>query len=1107
MKTFKRANNILGWIVFAIAAVTYLMTIEPTASFWDCGEFIVSAYKLEVGHPPGNPIFMLTANLFTQLTSDPSLKAAMVNSMSAIFSALTILFLFWTITHLARKIFVPDGGKNPMPVSKMIAILGCGAVGALAYTWSDTFWFSAVEGEVYAFSSLMTALVFWMILKWEDVADEPHSDRWLVLIAYMMGVSIAVHLLNLLCIPAIVLVYYYKKYPRPNLKGSLIALLISFVIVGAMLYGIIQGLMKVAGWFELLFVNGFGLPYNTGVGFYIFTVFAVLAWGMWETMREKYNPVKAKIAFLLSIALLGIPFIGNHPGLGIGILVILGIYFFNSKKLNPVALNTILTGLFVITIGYSSYALIMIRSSANTPMDQNSPEDIFTLREYLSREQYGKTPLLYGPSFVAEPKRLREGNILRTATKDGGPVWAQIAKSNSTEKDRYFVSRRDESVVYPDELCTIFPRMYSREHVDAYKAWSNFKGKRARYKEYEGGPTRAVIVPTFFENLRFFFTYQVNYMYWRYFMWNFAGRQNEIQGNGEISNGNWISGIKFIDKWHTGPQDHLPDFIAKNKGHNQFYMLPLLLGILGIFFQIYSGKKGTQDFWVVFFLFFMTGLAIVLYLNQTPNQPRERDYAYAGSFYAFCIWIGLGVGMIEKLLHKYAKLPQLQAAIAATVLCLLIPIQMVSQTWDDHDRSKRYLNRDFGYNYLSTCEPNAVIFTMGDNDTFPLWYAQEVEGYRTDVRVCNLSYLQTDWYIDQMKRQAYESAPLPISWKRTEYIQGKHDIAFVLDPGDKPQDIAYALARIKSDDLRVKRVGDHPPVDNIRTNWLYIPVDTAAAVRSGVVKPENAHWMQDRMDIYLGPQYNDKREVVVAGKEALYKQEMMILDMLRNNQDWSRPFYFATTVGPDQYVRLEDYFRQDGIAYRIVPYDVTQEGRNIDTNILYENMMKKYRWGNLEEPGLFIDSNSMRMSKIFRSMFGVLGKRLVAEGKNEKAIEAMDYALKSIPDYNVPYDFYSMNQISETYQMAGDTAKAKQINDIMVESLSKELNWYTRLNDKDYASVSSDVYRSLNVMGYFLQFYEVVDPEKYQSLSGDYSRYAQRFENVMWKMDRSGANK
>ena len=1097
MKTFKLANNILGWLVFAIAAFTYLMTIEPTASFWDCAEFIASAYKLQVGHPPGNPIFMLVANLFTLLTSDTSLKPAMVNSMSAIFSALTILFLFWTITHLARKIFITDS-KTEMSLSKIITILGCGVAGALAYTWSDSFWFSAVEGEVYAFSSLMTALVFWMILKWEDVADEPHSDRWLILIAYIIGISIAVHLLNLLCIPAIVLVYYFKKYPNPNWKGSLLALVISFAIVGAILFGLVQGLVKVGGWFELLFVNSFHFPYNTGAGVYIFLVFAVLAWSIWETMRDKYNPVRTKISFLFSIALMGIPFLGDSLWVGIIILVILSIFFFNSKRLNPAILNTILVGLFVIIIGYSSFAIVIIRSSSNPPMDEGSPHDIFSLREYLSREQYGSTPLLYGPSFVADAN----------ATKDEGPVWVRVTKQDPSEKDRYFVSRRNYSVTYPDELNMIFPRMFSKEHADAYKNWINFKGHRVRYRAYEGGPWNVVIAPTFFENLQYFFSYQVNFMYWRYFMWNFSGRQSEIQGNGEVANGNWITGIKFLDEMRVGPQDNMPDFIAKNKGHNKFYMLPLLLGVLGIFFQIYSGKKGTQDFWVIFLLFFMTGLAIVLYLNQTPNQPRERDYAYVGSFYAFAIWIGLGVGMIEKLLRKYIKLPELPAAIAAAVLCLLVPIQMVSQTWDDHDRSKRYLARDFGYNYLATCEPNAVIFTMGDNDTFPLWYGQEVEGYRTDVRVCNLSYLQTDWYIDQMKRQAYESAPLPISWTREEYLQGKHDYARILDPGDQPQDVAYALARVKSDDERVKRVGNYQPVDNIRTNLLYIPVDTAAVLRSGLVKPENANRLEDKMYIYLGPRHNPKtNEVVVPGKNMLGKPELMILDMLRNNKGWERPFYFAITVSTDQYVRLDSYLRQDGIAYRILPYDVAQEGKNIDTNVMYDNLMNKYRWGNLEHPGLFIDSNAARMAKVFRGMFGTLGMKLVADGRKEDAIKAMDYGLKSIPDYNVPYDAWSMYQISQTYSMAGDTVKAKQINDILSENISKELNWYSRLSDEQYASMYGEIERNISVLGYFIQFYQTVDTAKYQSLLAEYNRYAQRYENFSKRVNRGGTNR
>ena len=505
MKTYKLLNNILGWIVFVIAATVYLLTIEPTASFWDCPEFIASAYKLEIGHPPGNPIFMMIANLFTQLTSDVSLKAAMVNNMSAIFSGLTILFLFWTITHLARKIIIKESEEtsNSISLKQMITVLGCGTVGAFAYTFSDTFWFSAVEGEVYACSSFMTALVFWLILKWEDVANEPNADRWLILIAYMMGLSIAVHLLNLLCIPAIVLVYYFKKYPNPNLKGSLVAAVISFVIVGIILFGIIQGLMKVAGWFELLFVNQFKLPYNSGVAFYMILLFAVFVWGIWETMREKYDPVRTKIAFILAVGLLGIPFLGNQPFVGILLLAILAVALFIYKKVNPVSLNSILLGLFVIIIGYSSFALIMIRSTSNPPMDQNSPEDIFTLRTYLGREQYGEAPLIYGQTYASEPKIEVKDGKRTLVTKDEGPAWAQIAKHDPSENDRYFIATRKEKQVYADELNTLFPRMYSRDqsHVQGYKYWADIKGQRVQVATPEG--TKYVVVkPTFTENLR-----------------------------------------------------------------------------------------------------------------------------------------------------------------------------------------------------------------------------------------------------------------------------------------------------------------------------------------------------------------------------------------------------------------------------------------------------------------------------------------------------------------------------------------------------------------------------------------------------------------------------
>ena len=638
MRKYKLINNVLGWIVFLIASTVYLMTIEPTASFWDCGEFISSAFKLEVGHPPGAPFFMLTANLFTQLASDTATVAKMVNSMSALFSGLTILFLFWSITHLARKIMVND--ENEISLGTMITIMGSGLVGALAYTFSDTFWFSAVEGEVYAYSSLFTALVFWLILKWEEAADRPHADRWIVLIAYLMGLSIGVHLLNLLCIPAIVLVYYYKKFPNPTMKGTIYALLVSFAIVALMMYGVVQGLVEVCGYFELLFVNVLGMPYNSGVFAYVIVLAGVLIWSIWETMRDEVNPVRMKIAFIAAIVLVGVPFIGSGYVLAVILTAALTAYLFMSKKVNIKLLNTVLVCLMVIVVGYSSYALTMIRATADTPMNQNAPSDIFTLRSYLAREQYGKTPLLYGQTFASEVKRENQGGNCSPVTKEGEAVWSRVIKKDKNEKDKYYISRHDVDYEYVDELSMLFPRMFSNvdAHVGAYKEWSQFKGEPVKFNRC--GENVTVMKPTFAENLRYFFAYQLNFMYWRYFMWNFSGRQNDIQGNGEVLNGNWITGIKAIDEVLVGPQDNMPSDIADNKGHNVYYMLPLLLGILGLLYQAYSGQRGIQSFWITFFLFFMTGIAIVLYLNQTPYQPRERDYAYAGSFYAFCIWIG-----------------------------------------------------------------------------------------------------------------------------------------------------------------------------------------------------------------------------------------------------------------------------------------------------------------------------------------------------------------------------------------------------------------------------------------------------------------------------------
>jgi tetratricopeptide (TPR) repeat protein/MFS family permease len=1097
MKKYLWANNILGWIVFAIAATVYLLTIEPSASFWDCGEFIVSAYKLEVGHPPGAPIFMLMGNLASHLASDPSQVSLMLNALSAVFSALTILFLFWTITHLMRKIVMSDAlGKEvkEMTLARGITTLGAGLVGALAYTFSDTFWFSAVESEVYAFSSLMTAVVFWLVLKWEDASNEPHSDRWLILIAYLIGVSIAIHLLNLLCIPAIVLVYYFRRTANPTWKGAAVALLVSFGILVAILYGLVQGSVEVAGWFELLFVNKLHLPYNSGVVFYLMAVGGVLVWAIGETMRKNYRSKRAKMAFLLSVALLGIPFIGNGVGLGIVIIIALSIYLFGSKKINPVALNSILIGLLVITIGYSSYALIVIRSAANTPMDQNSPEDIFTLSEYLGRKQYGETPLFYGQTFVSEVKYENKGGKVVPVLTDEGPIWGQVAKHDPSEPDRYYEVERKQKLVHVDELNMLFPRMYSStdSHAQGYREWSNFKGRRVRIST-PWGP-KWVMKPTFAENVRFFFNYQVNFMYWRYFMWNFSGRQNDIQSQGEISNGNWITGIPVLDQPRVGPQDDMPDSIAKNKGHNKYYMLPLLLGLIGIFFQVYSGKKGVEQFWVTFLLFVMMGLAVVVYLNQPPGQPRERDYAYAGSFYAFCIWIGIGIGGIIHGLRRL-KLSEPVAATMGAAIGLLVPLQMVSQTWDDHDRSGRYVTRDFGMNYLTTCEPNAIIFTNGDNDTFPLWYAQEVEGYRTDVRVCNLSYLQTDWYIDQMKRQAYDSEPLPIDWKKYEYVRGKHEGAYVLDEYSE-MTVDRVLNRIKSEDIRDKRLRKYNvEADNVPTHNILIPVDSAAVIASGLVKPEHSAWIPPYMTVYLGEQRNENGEVTSGAKSNLGKHELMVLDMLKNNSDWKRPIYFATTVGPEMFMRLDPYFRQDGVAYRIVPYDTSNQ--RIDADILYDNVMNKYKFGNLEKPGLYLDENCIRLASTFRLVFGRLAQALANQGDSIRAEEVVDRSLKVIPAYNVPYDyFYGIGDLVDVYNKIGAREKAGELYRQLAEISIKNLNWYSRLNTSQLLSVWQNVRRDALVMQIVIDYFSENNPDLFETYSNEYTRHIDRISGI-----------
>ena len=1026
MNHFKLANNALGGLVFAIAATVYLMTIEPTASFWDCGEFITSAYKLQVGHPPGAPLFMLVGNIFTNL-SDASNAAKMVNSMSALFSALTILFLFWTITHLARKLIAKK--NEEMTLSQGILILGCGLVGSLAYTFSDTFWFSAVEGEVYASSSLFTAVVFWLILKWEENADAPHADRWIILIAYLMGLSIGVHLLNLLCIPAIVLVYYYKRYENPTTKGMIYALLISFAMIIIILIGIVQGLVEVAGLFELFFVNLLGLSYNTGVFIYVIAIAGVLIWAIWETMQKKANEKRMKIAFILSITLSGIPFIGDGYVLGFFLIAGLTIFMFWYKNIQVKTLNTILISLMVIVIGYATFALILIRATADPPMNQNNPRDIFTLRTYLAREQYGDTPLLYGRTYISDVKRERKGSYYSPVTKKGAPVWARIVKVNPDEKDRYTKISDNERYVFIEETCMFFPRMYSTKegHIDFYKEWGQVKGTPVSITI--GDQKRTLMKPTFFENIRFFLSYQFNFMYLRYFMWNFSGRQNDIQGNGNIMHGNWISGIKFIDELRVGPQENMPYDIINNKGHNVFYMLPLILGLIGITFQLLKKEKlGLQSFWITFFLFFMTGIAIVMYLNQEPYQPRERDYAYAGSFYAFCIWIGLGVAGIAKLLEK-ANLPAVLASAIASIVCLFVPIQMGSQTWDDHDRSGRYIARDFGNNYLESCEPNAIIFTHGDNDTFPLWYAQEVEGIRTDVRVSNTSYLQTDWYINQMKRQAYNSDPLPISWEYKDYANGKRSLLYVDEKTDKPQPLGSVLAFLRNDDPKYQHRlfgNNYLPSTN-----LYLQIDSTVIVKNRTVNPE------------LEPEIIPEMNFTFAGKSAINIVDIITLDMVNTN-NWERPIYFAITTPPDAYRLFSDHLQRTGMAYQIVPLKTSDTYMTINTKKMYDNVMHKFKWGGLEKPGLYLDETVMRMCKSQRLfIFADLASALIYENKRDSALQVLDRCVEVFPEENVPFDF-SMHHIAILYFELGQKEKAKKIATIMIENYFTNIDWMLR---------------------------------------------------------------
>ena len=1113
MKQFRLVDNTLGWLTFLIAAFVYCSTIEPTASFWDCPEFITTGYKLEIGHPPGAPFFMLTANLFSHFASDATQVARMVNTMSALLSATCILFLFWTITHLTRRLLISNWSELSMP--KLIAIEASGLVGALIYTFSDTFWFSAVEGEVYAYSSAFTAVVFWLILKWEDQADEPHSDRWLILIMYMTGLSIGVHLLNLLCVPAIVLVYYYRRFPDANLKGSLIALAVSVVILAAVLYGVVPGIITVGGWFELFFVNTLGMPFNTGEIIYLILLVSCVIWAVYETQTQKHSLTIQNMAFLLSVGMLGIPFYGwGWSAFLIGVVVLAVLWFLlkytREKELLITARmkNTMLLCMLMLMIGYSSYALIVIRSSANPPMDQNSPEDIFTLGDYLGREQYGQRPLFYGPAYTSQVALEQDGNYCKPVMSKGKPVYQRKEKATADEKDSYFVVRTKDEYKYAQNM--LFPRMYDAGHAAAYESWmGGVDGSQVPYDRC--GEQMMVKVPSQLENLRFFLSYQCNFMYWRYFMWNFAGRQNDIQGNGELEHGNWITGFSFIDDARLGDQSMLPTELKENKGHNVFYCMPLILGLLGLFWQAWYTRKrktmvngvektveepiGIQQFWVVFFLFFMTGLAIVIYLNQTPMQPRERDYAYAGSFYAFAIWCGMGVAAIIDWLNRKLKKENLVLAGLVSLVCLVVPVQMASQTWDDHDRSGRYCCRDFGQNYLMTLqeEGNPIIFTNGDNDTFPLWYNQDTEGFRTDARVCNLSYLQTDWYIDQMRRQAYDSPSVPITWSRLEYCAGTNEYVQV-DPslkaeveklyrenpeeakqnfGEKPFELKNILerwVRSKNKDLHV-----------IPTDTVYVTIDKEAVRKSGMMMA--ADTIPDQMVISL------------KGKNALYKQDLMMLEMIAQC-NWTRPIYVATTVGSENYMNLGDNFVQEGLANRITPFTTNAPGaKNFDTEKTYNNVMNKFKFGGVDKAGIYLDETVMRMCYTHRRLLSLLAMNLVQEGKDKQAKAVLAKAEKALPSYNIPHDYQSGSlDLAKAYALTGQPKKAQQIIDNLWKKSTEYMLWYCSLSTDRFAMSQQECMVHMYILNQILNLESVVDEKQAKEKEAQFKAIGNLYE-------------
>jgi len=1031
MKRFRLLDNISGWVVFAIAAFTYLMTIEPTTSLWDCGEFIASAFKLEVGHPPGAPVFMVLGRAFSLLAGGNTERAAaMINSMSALASAFTILFLFWSITHIARRIVIR--GEDDFTISNIIAVLASGLVGALAYTFSDTFWFSAVEGEVYATSSLFTALVFWAILKWEDSADEIHADRWLILIAYLMGLSLGVHLLNLLVLPAIAFVYYFRKY-QFSWKGFSITIGAGLLMLTLIMYGIIPGIVAVSSKFELLFINGLGMPYNTGVIVHILMLAALVILSVRFTMRGS-GSIRLALVTFSAVFLTGLWILSDSIFINILILLAIAYFVWTLSKNNRVLLNTIMTSLLVILIGYSSFAIILIRSSANPPMNENNPSNIFSLTYYLNREQYGQRPLVMGQYYNAPVLEYKTINKPTYNRVDG----------------KYVVTKQDFERVFDERFTTIFPRMWSDspDHVAAYKEWGKVTGVPVLITDPSTGEKRNERRPTFGENLRFMFSYQVGLMYLRYFMWNFAGRQNDVQSYGGVVNGNWISGIEAIDRYNVGTTDKMPAAMKSNPSRNRYFFLPLLLGLAGLFYML---NKDLKNWWIVMLLFILTGLAIVVYLNQYPNQPRERDYAYAGSFYAWTIWIGIGVLAIYEGFGRLIS-NKIAAPVTAIICILAVPVVMASENWDDHDRSGRYLARDVATNYLNSCAPNSILFTNGDNDTFPLWYAQETEGVRTDIRVCNLMLFNTDWYIEQMKTKAYESEPMPLSLPIEKYYDGVNSQVFIIDRVKDTADIKKVIEFVKSDsEVSKYTFASGEKVDFIPARTVRIPVDKAKVLANGTVKPEDA----DKIVPYI--------DITFKGNSIL-KSQLMVLDFLAQN-DWNRPVYFVAGYHDDA-MGLEEYFQLEGVAYRLVPIKSHNKswldyGR-VDTEILYENMVNKFLWRGANDPDVYIDQNHIRTITVLKARYNYarLANALVEKGDKEKALKALDHCLEQLPFSKIPHDLFSTDIIG-AYFAAGNHEKGKELALEAAEAFLATADYWNSQSPQIIYSAEYDIQVSL----------------------------------------------